>query len=96
MIFTDEGVISAWRLFNAALALVAFVLVLWRGVKPRIRQASRETQLMMLTTLVLLLTSMVGSVEAAINSIPMGIRVPMLTAALIWAILAMTVFRDPD
>ena len=93
---TELELWTLWRGLNASLALMAFLLVMLNGVIPKFRKVSHEVQLMMLTTLALLLTSVVGSVEQALTPTPPGMRVPLLTAALLWAILAMTVFKDED
>lgn len=90
---TDD-VLALWRGLNASLAFMAFWLVLLVGVKPKFRGATREMQYMMMTTLALLFTALVGSIEQALGHAPLGFRVPLLTAALIWANLAMTVFRE--
>ena len=93
---TEEQLWTLWRGLNASLALMAFTLVLLNGVMPKFRSANREMQFMMMTTLALLFTSVIGSIEQALTPSPPGARVPLLTAALVWAILAMTVFKDED
>ena len=78
-----DEVTQLWRGLNATLAFGAFFMVLFLGVRPKFRKMDPETQGMSVVTLMLLFAATWGSAEQAIQETPLGVRVPIITSALV-------------
>ncbi len=78
-----DEITTLWRGLNATLAFGAFFMVLFLGVRPKFRKVDPETQGMMVVTLMLLFTATWGSIEQAMQEVPLGLRVPITTSTLI-------------
>lgn len=82
-----------WRYLNALLALIAAVLIAknllakWRVRKPRMR-------LMSMAMLAMLLATFEGSLENVIQGYPPGPRTVLVTAAVIWVLVAVVLTPD--
>lgn len=83
----DLDVTHAWRIFNAALAIVAFVLVA-RGASSRWRRYTTRMRLFALSLLALLFVSAETSIELAIDGVAPGLRTGLATAACAWCVYA--------